>query len=69
MDFLIQTVIYTQSMVQRTGNGGLSNLSLKNKFVLVIANSQAGDCCLVIILDYYFQKLPEHAKMEDLFYM
>ena len=44
-------------------------MRLKNKVVPVIANPQAGDCCLVTILDFDFQKFPERAKMEDLFYM
>ena len=60
--------IYTEHG-SKNRNGGLSHLRLKNKVVPVIANPQAGDCCLVTILDFDFQKFPERAKMEDLFYM
>ena len=58
--------IYTEHG-SKNRNGGVCQLKLQNKVVPYIANVEAGDRCLVRILDFFFEKLPSHAK--DLFYM
>ena len=49
-------------------NGGFYQLQLDNKAVLISKNADAGDCCLISMLDLYLSKLPPVAKAKDIFY-
>ena len=60
--------IYTEHG-SKNRNGGLSHIFLKNKLVPVFANPEAGDRCVVKILDVYISKLPSRAREEDIFYL
>ena len=60
--------IYTEHG-SKNRNGGLSHIRLKNKVVPVFANPEAGDRCVVKILDVYISKLPSRAREEDIFYL
>ena len=50
-------------------NGGFGQVKIKNKVVPVVSNPNAGERCLVCILDVYFSKLPSASKEKDLFYL
>ena len=53
--------IYTEHG-SKNRNGGLSHSKLKTKVVPVFTNPEAGGHCLVRILDFYFEKLPNRVK-------
>lgn len=60
--------VYTEHG-SKNRNGGLSHIRIKNKIVPVFANPEAGDRCVVKILDTYLSKLPDRARKDDIFYM
>ena len=60
--------IYTE-YTSKNRCGSLGQLRVINKSVPVVANCDAGDRCLVKILDVYLSKLPVSSKERDLFYM
>ena len=59
---------YTENS-SKNRQGGVSQLKLKNKFVKILENHEAGDSCHCRLLDLYISKLPEEAKTKDLFYL
>lgn len=59
-------VMSTLSMDQKTGMEE-SHICVKNKVVPVFANVEAGERCVVEVLDFYISKLSEKAT-DDIFY-
>ena len=49
-------------------NGGFYQLGVENKCVPIYRNREAGERCLVYLLDLYISKIPDKAKEADLFY-
>ena len=49
-------------------NGGFYQLGVENKCVPIYRNREAGERCLVYLLDLYISKIPDEAKEADLFY-
>ena len=59
--------IYTENG-SKNRSGGFYQFHLDNKSVLISKNADAGDRCLVSMLDLYLSKLPPAAKAKDIFY-
>jgi hypothetical protein len=59
--------LYTENS-SKNRQGGISQLTLKNKCVEIVENKEAEDRCHCKLLDAYISKLPEEAKTKDLFY-
>ena len=55
--------------VSKICQGGISQVRLKNKWVEIRENSDAGERCHCRLLDLYTSKMPEDAKSKDLFYL
>jgi len=49
-------------------NGGFFQLDVDNKSVSIFRNEEAGERCLVFLLDTYLKRLPQGAIQKDLFY-
>ena len=49
-------------------NGGFFQLDVENKTVSIFRNEEAGERCLVLLLDMYLKRLPEGAIQKDWFY-
>ncbi|MCG8623494.1 MAG: DUF3504 domain-containing protein [Proteobacteria bacterium] len=49
-------------------NGGFYQLGVENKCVPIYRNREAGERCLVYLLDLYISNIPDEAKEADLFY-
>ena len=49
-------------------NGGFFQLDVENKNVSIFKNEEAGERCLVILLDMYLKRSPPGAILKDLFY-
>ena len=58
--------MYTQSMVPRIGMGDSFNLHVN--IVEIHESKDAGERCLVYLLDLYLAKIPQYAKDKDIFY-
>lgn len=56
-------------MLPRICCGGLAQIQVENKVVLIIAIPEAGPTCHVKILDSYFEKLPLKAFEKNNFYV
>ena len=55
--------------VSKNRNGSFRQIHVKGKVVPVYSCPDAGDRCPVHLLDQYISKLPEEAKLKDLFYI
>ena len=51
----------------KNGNGVFYELGINTKFVPIIENVDAGECCLVSLLDIYLSKIPQAAIDKDIF--
>ena len=60
--------IYTEN-ASNNHQGGISQVRLKNKSVEIRENRDAGERCHCRLLDLYISKLPNDAKLKDLFYL
>jgi len=49
-------------------NGGFYQLHVENKRVEILKNPDAGNRCLVFLLDLYLGKLPKETKKQNVFY-
>ena len=49
-------------------NSGFFQLDVENKDVSIFKNEEAGEQCLVILLDMYMKRLPPRAIQKDLLY-
>ena len=64
---LILTYVYSEHG-SKNHNGGFFQLDVENKNVSIFKNEEAGERCLVILLDMYLKRLPPGAIQKDLFY-
>ena len=55
--------------VSKNRNGSFKKINIKSKVVPVYACPEAGERCLVYILDKYISKLPSFAVDKDVFYV
>ena len=58
--------VYTEHG-SKNRNGGFYQLGVQNKCVPIYRNKEAGERCLVYLLNLYIAKLPDEAKEADLF--
>ena len=59
--------VYTEHG-SKNRNGGFFQLHVDNKIVEIHENKDAGEQCLVYLLDLYLSKIPQRAKDKDIFY-
>lgn len=59
--------VYTE-YGSKNRNGGFYQLGVENKCVPIYRNREAGERCLVYLLDLYISKILDKAKEADLFY-
>ena len=59
--------VYTEHG-SKNRNGGFFQLHVDNKSVEIHKNKDAGERCLVYLLDLYLSKIPQRAKDKDIFY-
>ena len=59
---------YTEN-ASKNRSGGVAQLDLSHKVVHQFAHPELGERCHVFILDKYFAKIPDSAKVNDIFYV
>ena len=59
--------VYTEHG-SKNRNGGFYQLGVENKRVPIYRNKEAGERCLVSLLDLYISKLPEEAAPTNVFW-